>query len=278
MTKQVGGDHYATASGTQHWDLFGPEYLMGYATKYMRWRKKGGVEDLRKAMSIVGKLLAWVRDNEPLARPEFRHVAGVDAVQAWCREYGLDFVETLVVTKITHWRDARDLEDAIAGLDYLIANNETKTMDPNVPEGSSWPVDGDAHRPATPDDGGQHASLFPWYLTSDYVRDQIAVERWTLLMPFYRVLGTDKNRVLEPVVESRVMPRELSGIYQLIGDSTYVIRVGDVPESVRDYFPNLRRELNAMEHPPAWQRWMYDWHSGENKFVLADKYRAWVVE
>lgn len=58
---QVGGDHYPK-DGIQHWDFisynFGPGYLIGNATKYItRWRKKNGVEDLKKARHYVIKLM-----------------------------------------------------------------------------------------------------------------------------------------------------------------------------------------------------------------------------
>lgn len=56
--KQVGGTHYQTAY--EHWNLVitcNLPYLEGNATKYIfRWRKKGGVEDLRKALSYVDKI------------------------------------------------------------------------------------------------------------------------------------------------------------------------------------------------------------------------------
>lgn len=55
---QVGGDHYK--GEYQHWDLaltVSYSYLEGCATKYVtRWRKKDGVEDLRKALHCLNKL------------------------------------------------------------------------------------------------------------------------------------------------------------------------------------------------------------------------------
>ena len=56
--RQIGGDHYKTEY--EHWDLVlatGMGYLEGCATKYVaRWRKKGGVADLDKALHYVEKL------------------------------------------------------------------------------------------------------------------------------------------------------------------------------------------------------------------------------
>lgn len=63
MTKyvdQVGGAHYQTDSGPQHWDVmeeFDVSYLEAVATKYLsRWRQKGGAEDLRKSLTYLEKM------------------------------------------------------------------------------------------------------------------------------------------------------------------------------------------------------------------------------
>jgi len=57
---QVGGEHYKTEY--QHWDamvdLYGPEYLLGCATKYIvRWRRKNGLEDLKKSIHYIQKAI-----------------------------------------------------------------------------------------------------------------------------------------------------------------------------------------------------------------------------
>lgn len=59
---QEGGDHYQ--SKYQHWDWvvdIGMTYLPATATKYLpRWRKKNGLEDLRKALTYIEKMqLRW---------------------------------------------------------------------------------------------------------------------------------------------------------------------------------------------------------------------------
>jgi hypothetical protein len=67
VVAQVGGDHYTKSSGlcphcgkeVQHWDVYADQpYLEGAATSYIgRWRDKGGLEDLRKAISFLEKRL-----------------------------------------------------------------------------------------------------------------------------------------------------------------------------------------------------------------------------
>lgn len=63
---QEGGDHYQ--ADYQHWDWVidcKVHYLAGNCTKYLsRWQKKNGVEDLRKAMSYLEKMIV-VRKKSP---------------------------------------------------------------------------------------------------------------------------------------------------------------------------------------------------------------------
>ncbi len=58
-SRQVGGQHYQ--SEVQHWDYVaasGLDYFQGQITKYVyRWRKKNGIEDLKKAMHFLEKYL-----------------------------------------------------------------------------------------------------------------------------------------------------------------------------------------------------------------------------
>lgn len=63
--RQVGGDHYREHSvDYQHWDLmidcFGPDYLIGVATKYLaRYRESGkGRMDLEKSVHYQEKLIS----------------------------------------------------------------------------------------------------------------------------------------------------------------------------------------------------------------------------
>ena len=69
VVKQYGGTHYENStaicpkcgsSDLQHWDLYAEApYLEGTATKYItRWRRKGGVADLRKAITVIEKIMA----------------------------------------------------------------------------------------------------------------------------------------------------------------------------------------------------------------------------
>lgn len=58
---QVGGDHYKKYNELQPWTVvtaWNLGYLDGTALKYIaRWRDKGGIEDLRKAIHFLEKLI-----------------------------------------------------------------------------------------------------------------------------------------------------------------------------------------------------------------------------
>jgi len=62
----VGGLHYY--SPIQHWDYVVANdlgYFEGQITKYVtRWRKKGGLEDLRKAEHFLQKLIEITEQKE----------------------------------------------------------------------------------------------------------------------------------------------------------------------------------------------------------------------
>ena len=59
--KQVAGDHYKKYGELQPWDVitaWGLGYLDGTALKYIaRWRDKGGIDDIRKAIHFLEKFI-----------------------------------------------------------------------------------------------------------------------------------------------------------------------------------------------------------------------------
>lgn len=64
-TRQVGGRHYK-GMPIQPWDFIeqnGIAYLEGTAIKYLaRWKKKGGIDDLEKAIHFIQKRIELERD------------------------------------------------------------------------------------------------------------------------------------------------------------------------------------------------------------------------
>ncbi len=73
-SRQVGGEHYGLKK-RQHWDIvneFRLDYFQGQITKYvMRWRNKGGLQDLEKARHFLEK---YIELNQP------KKMSGDDAI------------------------------------------------------------------------------------------------------------------------------------------------------------------------------------------------------
>lgn len=71
--RQVGGEHYKTG-GLEHWDIvhqFQLDYFQGQITKYvMRWRKKNGIQDLKKARHFLDKYIELAEDSALQGTPE----------------------------------------------------------------------------------------------------------------------------------------------------------------------------------------------------------------
>lgn len=132
MIKQVGGDHYAAEY--QHWD-WAAETQLGYlesaATKYVsRWRKKGGVQDLEKALSYVRKLelihrlIGLVPAGLRPGRSEERRERFLDST-------GVGAGEAAVVRLIDTWTDGNmGLELAAHAIQRMIDSQRDPLPDP----------------------------------------------------------------------------------------------------------------------------------------------------
>jgi hypothetical protein len=130
-SKQVGGDHYKFTEGMQPWDLFGPEFLMGNAMKYIvRWRKKNGVADLEKAKHYAEKLIEVVKARKPpLILNEFRGNRTGVMIESCGKNWGLDWVERSIIHGLLFFENIGNIEIAIEGIDYLIAKELTRWQD-----------------------------------------------------------------------------------------------------------------------------------------------------
>jgi len=66
--RQVGGDHYFKKGDLQPWDIaaiFGLDFFQGNVVKYvMRWKDKGGVEDLEKAQHYLEKYIEVLKTGK----------------------------------------------------------------------------------------------------------------------------------------------------------------------------------------------------------------------
>jgi hypothetical protein len=63
---QVGGDHYKTGK-SEHWDIVADhelDYFQGQILRYvMRWNKKDGLKDLKKAEHFIKKYIELVEEG-----------------------------------------------------------------------------------------------------------------------------------------------------------------------------------------------------------------------
>lgn len=119
---QVGGAHYQ--GDYQHWDFvreaLNGRYLEGCATKYVsRWRKKNGLQDLKKAAHYVEKIIHLHEAGlyEPMG------VAGctrLDAVGRFSESAELQYEEILFIEQLASWVDIGVLRDAQLHLNILI--------------------------------------------------------------------------------------------------------------------------------------------------------------
>jgi hypothetical protein len=88
---QPGGDHYRKKNPSlQHWDIverYGVGYLEGCGTKYLcRWRDKGGMLDLEKALHYCDKLVDLVIEGVRLPRG----IVPVPALTLFLDEQGIN--------------------------------------------------------------------------------------------------------------------------------------------------------------------------------------------
>lgn len=295
--RQVGGDHYKTG-GAQHWDMFGPEYLIGCATKYVaRWRKKNGVQDLEKALHYSEKLLEIMVRDTPLYRPPMLPVEP-SMVDTWAPNQGVTWVETTIIKRLMFFDKAGDIREAIAGIQHLIATSQptSQSTATPVPEGATVHVVDDLNphmaerrvprymdtdKSPRPDaDESRHASLYPWQMSRDRFM-RLDQERRSLLDLFYTQRGD--QMVLDACVDSRTIPRELKMCYNpMLGLSppVWVISIQRLPAELREFYPRLQHELNSKElsETPDWQKYMYGRIEIEGKWRLKDQFQAWGPE
>jgi hypothetical protein len=144
--------HYA--SEYQHWDLVVKiplGYLEGCSTKYVaRWRKKGGMEDLHKAMHYLDKLIESF-SHKPIVRELSRTEIGYE-VSRFAAINHLSIIEEEYILLLSNYRYPEDLHTAHLVLEDIIdiAKQDIKK-----------PAEEEPNYPGTPEDGGHHAKLEP---------------------------------------------------------------------------------------------------------------------
>jgi hypothetical protein len=128
---QVGGTHYE--SQYQHWNLviaIGMQYLEAQATRYIaRWRKKGGMEDLKKALHYTNKLLGVLpkvvgRRSERIVGYEYARGETI----SFCSLNKLTPIESRILMALATWRREEDVVEARD--DILMLMDEAEGPEP----------------------------------------------------------------------------------------------------------------------------------------------------
>lgn len=127
--RQPGGEHYKSVTGIQHWDImaeYDVPYLEGTATKYHRWKKKNGLEDLTKFQHYVEKIRELRFTNgypAPSGTP-------ADVWFPFCVANGVDPETAQACFLILNWEDTAQIDQCLVILEQLITQESLG----NVPE------------------------------------------------------------------------------------------------------------------------------------------------
>lgn len=150
--RQVGGDHYQKGA-QQHWDLcvrWDLPYLESAASKYLlRWREKGGLESVEKAIHYLEKR---TENFDTMRFVEARSIGGAKEIQdrrgeviGLAIEHGLTDGEANIVSWIMVPYSRGDILGALAVLRKFL--KEQRELE--AATGMAGP--------GTPEDGGHHA-------------------------------------------------------------------------------------------------------------------------
>lgn len=144
-TQQVGGTHYRTKF--QHWDftltVLQGRYLEGCITKYIsRWRKKNGLEDLKKSAHYLRKLITVVQGPDTWvdhmitvlmcrwmpSYPSLNSLHGLCAARPdilqFCEDNQLHPDETSIMLLVSDWKNIHDLEVALDKITAIIEREQ----------------------------------------------------------------------------------------------------------------------------------------------------------
>lgn len=127
--RQVAGTHYA--GKLQHWDYVIAArlgYFEGQITKYaLRYRKKNGAEDVRKALHYLDKL-EWALENGKMPWAVVTRVGfDMPVITNFLRENEPSTLQRQILTVATHYTRQEDLHQLRGYLTLLLAQAEGET-------------------------------------------------------------------------------------------------------------------------------------------------------
>lgn len=179
------------------------------------------------------------------------------------------------------------------------------TVEYAAPEGFSAPIGRKVPRysdagasPRSPEDGGQHATLTPWVVSTQWrhknnmhvgsgneplfsvLYRQVAPGTWVLESH----IGADEMFQCQHAGQ-RHAAEKLVGTFSARGVLTplrqgWVVDLANCPTDARDYYPRLRVEQNHKEWTdlPDWQQGLYTWDEAQTKYRLVESAAAWAAE
>jgi len=128
--KQVGGEHYKTVSGKQHWDWVvdaNVSYLPAQVAKYVtRWRNKNGLQDLEKARHFLEKFIEVEKKRTAAVEYQTNELMDSMAMNEPDRN-------VLIGLAVYQCNDPTVLEDTLMALDSLI-HAEQRRLKAIVPQ------------------------------------------------------------------------------------------------------------------------------------------------
>ena len=128
--KQVGGTHYRTApGGLGHWDycvIASVPYLEGCASKYLtRWRDKGGLQDLEKAIHYLERRLEAVANYQGVIKGANKSIA---KFEEFLKSNSIPELDAGIIDIIMHWKRPAELACAIHDIEDMIKNEKEDTQ------------------------------------------------------------------------------------------------------------------------------------------------------
>lgn len=119
---QIAGSHYK--STYQHWDFSidaGLNPMQYQVTKYLRARKKNGVEDMRKIKHFLLKMQEQLTAGLSYPRSDVSAKALSDMVLTWCEKNGMDDLERQVAYGVVmNPKNPRALSELMGVVDQMI--------------------------------------------------------------------------------------------------------------------------------------------------------------
>ncbi len=108
--EQEGGRHYQT--DYQHWDFVNDcldgRYLEGNLTKYVyRWKKKNGLQDVRKALHYLLKIREFYEADRITPPPIVRDFGAIDR---FCLVNDLGPLEARIMKVAATWEGTMDID------------------------------------------------------------------------------------------------------------------------------------------------------------------------